>query len=97
MQRGGRSHEVRRVAVGEERPGAEGEGPAVVLHGGLLAHVRVLLEHGGLLALLVLVGHFSVARLNAVLLHGERPVDLRGGDGKHNQSVPLCERMRVRV
>lgn len=64
------------MAVGEESPGAEGEWPAVVVQGGLLSHVQVWLKHGGLLALLVLVGHFSVACLNAVLLHGEGPVHI---------------------
>jgi len=86
MQRGRRREEVRRVAVGEERPaGADGERPAVVVQGRRgLSHIRVGLKHGRLLALLVLVGHFSVARLNAVLLHGEGPVDLRGRERRQS-------------
>lgn len=64
------------MAVAEESPGAEGKGPTVGVQGGRLRHLRVRLKHDGLLALLVLAGHFSVARLNAVLLHGEGPVDL---------------------
>lgn len=77
MQRGGRWEEVRRLAVGQEGSGAEGKWPPVVVQRGRLSHLRVLLQHGHLLALLVLVGDLSVARLNAVLLHGERPIDLR--------------------
>lgn len=76
MQGGRCRDEVRRVAVGEESPGAEGKGPTAAVQGGWLGHLRIRLKHGGLLALLVLVGHFSVARLNAVLLHGKGPVDL---------------------
>lgn len=68
--------EVRCVTVGEEGPGAEGKGPTVAVQGGRLSHLRIWLKHGGLLALLVLVGHFSVACLNAVLLHGKGPVDI---------------------
>lgn len=64
------------MAVSQESPRAEGKGPTVVLQGGWLSHLCVLLQHGGLLALLVLVGNFSVACLNAVLLHGEGPVHL---------------------
>lgn len=76
MERRRRWDEVRRVAVGEEGPGAEGEGPAVGVQGGRLSGLRVRLEHGGLFALLVLVGHFSVACLDAVLLHGEGPIHI---------------------
>lgn len=64
------------MAVGEESPGAEGKRPTVVIQGLLLSPIRVRLIHGNLLALLVLIGHFSVACLNAVLLHGEGPVDI---------------------
>lgn len=64
------------MTVGEESPGAEGEGPTVVVQGGRLSHLRVLLQQGGLLALLVLAGDFSVTCLNSILLHGERPVDV---------------------
>lgn len=68
-----------RVAVGQEGPGAEGERPAGVIQRGRLGPLGVrLTQHGGLFALLVLVGHFSVASLDAVFLHGERPVDLQG-------------------
>lgn len=76
MQGGRRGDEVWRVAVGQESPGAEGVWPTVVVQGGRLSHIRVLLQRGGLLALLVLVGDFSVTSLNAVLLHRERPVHL---------------------
>lgn len=64
------------MAVGEQSPGAEGKRPTVVVQGGRLGHLRVRLKHGRLLTLFILVGHFPVACLNAVLLHGERPVDL---------------------
>lgn len=64
------------MAIGEESPGAQGKGPTVAVQGGWLSHLRVRLKHGGLLALLVLVGHFPVARLNAFFLHGEGPVDI---------------------
>lgn len=86
MQGGRRWDEVRRVAVGEQRPGAQGErsAPAVQRGGGGGHHrLRVRLEHGRrLLGLLVLAGHFPVAGLDAFFLHGEGPVDLaRGGGG----------------
>jgi len=85
--RRGRDH-VPHVAIGEQGAGAQGagpqgagpqgEGPAAVVQ--RLCHVGV--GHQGarhaLLALLVLVGHLAVPRLDALLLHGERPVDLRG-------------------
>lgn len=77
MQRWRCRDEVWRVAVGEEGPGAEGKGPSVAVQGGRLSRLWVRFKHGGLLALLVLAGHFSVACLNAILLHGEGPVDLR--------------------
>ena len=64
------------MAVGEKRPGAEGERPAAAVQRGRLRPLGVRLKHGRLLALLVLVGHFPVARLDAVLLHGQGPVDL---------------------
>lgn len=76
MDRGRCRHEVRRVTVGEESPGAEGEGPTVVVQGGRLSHLHVRLQQGGLLALLVLAGDFSVTCLNSILLHGERSVNL---------------------
>lgn len=76
VQRGRGGEEVRRVAVGQQSPGAEGKGPAVVVQGRRLDRVQVRLQHGGLLALLVLVGDFPVAGLDAFLLHGERSVDL---------------------
>lgn len=82
VQRGRRGHEVWRVAVGQESPWAQRKGPRVVVQGERLRHLWVLLQHGRLLALLVLVGDFSVACLDAVLLHGERPVHLeREGRG----------------
>lgn len=84
MQRGRRGEEVLRVAVSQERPGPEGKWPTVV-QGGWLSHLRVLLQHGRLLALLVLVGDLSVSCLNAVLLHGERPVHL----GNERSWIPL--------
>lgn len=68
---------MRCVAVGEKSPGAQGKRPAATVQRGRRRHLRVRLKHGGLLALLVLAGHFSVARLNAVFLHGEGPVDLK--------------------
>lgn len=80
MQAGRRWEEVRRVAVGEQRSGAEGKRSAATVQGGGRRHrLRVRLEHGGLLGLLVLAGHFPVAGLDAFFLHGEGPVDLRGG------------------
>lgn len=76
MQVGWCWDEVWCVAIVEESPGAEGKGTPAAVQGGRLRSLRVWLKHGGLLALLVLVGHFSVACLNAVLLHGERTVDI---------------------
>lgn len=76
MQGRRRWDEVRCVTVSQESPVAEGKGPAVAVQAGRLSCLRVWLKHGGLLALLVLAGHFSVACLNAVLLHGEGPVHL---------------------
>lgn len=75
------------MAIGEESPGAQGKGPTVAVQGGWLRHLRVRLKHGGLLALLVLVGHFPVARLNAFFLHGEGPVDLVE---ERNQHLRIC-------
>ena len=74
---GSRGDQVCRVAVGEHGAGPQGERPAVVLQ--RQRHVRVRRHLAQvLLALLVLVGHLAVACLDAVLLHGERPVDLGG-------------------
>lgn len=83
MQGGRRRDEVRRVAVGEQSPGAQGEraAAAAAVQGGRRHHLRVRLEGGGLLGLLVLAGHLPVAGLDAFFLHGEGPVDLRGGGG----------------
>lgn len=84
MQRGGGClDEVRRVAVGQQSSGAEGKRPpAAVQTGGRRHGLRVRLEHGGLLGLLVLAGHLPVAGLDALFLHGEGPVDLwEGGEG----------------
>ncbi len=69
------------MAVGEESPRAKGKGSTIAVQGGRLSPLRVRLEHGRLLALLVLTGHFSVACLNAVLLHGQGSVDL--GEERH--------------
>lgn len=78
MQGGGCGDEVWRVAVVQQSSGAQGErSTAAVQRGGRRHHLRVLLEHGGLLGLLVLAGHFPVAGLDAFFLHGEGPVDLR--------------------
>lgn len=65
------------VAIGEESSWAQGKRPcSAAVQRWRLSHVWVWVKQGGFLALLVLVGHFSVPRLNAVLLHGEGPVDL---------------------
>lgn len=82
MQRRWRLEEVRGVAIGEEGPGAEGKGAAAAVQRGRLGHLCVRLKHGRLLALLVLAGHLSVARLDAVLLHGEGSVDLGKGSSE---------------
>lgn len=82
MQAGRGGEEVRRVAVGEQGPRAQGErsSPGVQGGGGGGRHgLRVGLKHGRLLGLLVLAGHFPVAGLDGFFLHGEGPVDLRGG------------------
>lgn len=89
MQGGRRGDEVGRVAVGQQSPGAEGKGPAAVVQGEGLTRLRVRLKHGGPLALLVLVGHFPVTRLNAFFLHGEGPVDLR--KDREREKSPLVE------
>lgn len=78
------------MAVGEQSPGTQGKRPGAAVQRGRLSHVRVGLKHGRLLALFVLVGHLPVARLNAVLLHGEGPVHLGGGRRKN----PATQKLR---
>lgn len=69
------------MAVGQQSPGTQGEGGGVGrVQRQRLRQVRVGLEHDRLLALLVLAGHLAVARLDAVLLHGEGPVHLVVGE-----------------
>lgn len=81
VQRRGCWEQVRRVAVGQQGPGTQGEGGSVSsVQRQRLGQVRVGLEHGHLLALLVFAGHFAVARLDAVLLHGQGPVYLVVGE-----------------
>lgn len=74
MQGGRRWDQVWRVAVGQKGPVAEAK--AALIHGGLLRNLLVLLQHSSLLALFILVGHFPVPCLDAILLHGEGPVNL---------------------
>lgn len=77
MQGGGGRDEVWRVAVVQQSSGAQGERSTAAVQGGGRRHgLRVRLEHGCLLGLLVLAGHFPVAGLDAFFLHGEGPVDL---------------------
>lgn len=78
------------MAVGQQSPGAEGKGPAGVVQGKRLSHLRVLLKHGRLLAFLVLAGNLSVAGLNAFFLHGERPVDLRKDKKRFSSGNQTC-------
>lgn len=85
VQGGGRGEQVRRV--GQQGPGTQGEGGVGCVQRQRLHQVRVGLEHGRLLALLVLAGHLAVARLDAVLLHGEGPVHLVGGGGKSGEEA----------
>lgn len=81
MQGGGGRDEVWRVAVVQQSSGAQGKRSTAAVQGGGRRHrLRVLLEHGCLLGLLVLAGHFPVAGLDALFLHGEGPVDLGGGE-----------------
>lgn len=77
MQGGRWRDEVWRVAVVQQSSGAQGKrSTAAVQRGGRRHRLRVRLEHGCLLGLLVLAGHFPVAGLDAFFLHGEGPVDL---------------------
>lgn len=62
------------MAVCEESPGTEGK--AAVVHRSCLTRLGVWVQKSGLLALLIFVGDFSVACLNAFFLHGKRPVHL---------------------
>lgn len=64
------------MAVGQESPRAQGEGPGVIVQGRLLVYLRVLLQQSGLLVLLVLAGDFSVTCLNSILLHCKWTIDL---------------------
>lgn len=93
MQAGRCWDEVRGVAVGEQGSRAQGKRcppPTAVQGGG--RSLRVCLKHGCLLGLLVLAGHFPVAGLDALFLHGEGPVDLwgKGGEGGGGGSFSGC-------
>lgn len=73
------------MAVGEQGSRAQGKRwpPTTAVQGGGWSHgLRVRLKHGRLLGLLVLAGHFPVAGLDALFLHGEGPVDLWGKGGE---------------
>lgn len=94
MQAGRCWDEVRGVAVGEQGSGAQGKRwpPPTAVQGGGRSHgLRVRLKHGRLLGLLVLAGHFPVAGLDALFLHGEGPVDLwgKGGEGSFSGCVAM--------
>lgn len=81
------------MAVSQQSPGTQGEGGVGCVQRQRLRQVRVGLEHDRLLALLVLAGHLAVARLDAVLLHGEGPVHLavgeERGEGRGGQPIRI--------
>lgn len=95
MQAGRCWDEVWGVAVGEQGSRAQGKrlAPPTAVQGGGRS-LRVRLKHGRLLGLLVLAGHFPVAGLDALFLHGEGPVDLLGKGGGGGGSFSGCVAMQ---
>lgn len=77
VQASGLREQVCGVAVGQE--GALGKGivPPQVIRWWAMDQLRIRIHGDALLALLVFVGHFAVACLNAILLHGKGSIHLQ--------------------
>lgn len=80
---GGSGQHVSSVAEGRQVSHGHGSGQGRGAEGGrLVVHAfgKLLVAVAAALVLLGLVGHFAVARLYSLLLHGQRSVHLFGGE-----------------